>query len=188
MQWRWRSSRGALQDMSGSRMFNCMVLSVGNGGCEQSTEAFQKQIDTVRDPRIHAHIHTSSTHPTCTKGHQVVRCSVDAQARARQHLWRAGLRKRSRCVSHLLSDRDRGYSFGGMTLVSVFNLRTSTGSKLPVSIPLDRHRAIPQGIIYYINQLLHRVHRSHRDHHATIDHRSSAIVYRHSGAAASLRR
>ena len=139
MQWRWRSSRGALQDMSGSRMFNCMVLSVGNGGCEQSAEAFQKQIDTVRDPRIHAHIHTSSTHPppihtsTCTKGHQVVRCSVDAQARARQHLWRAGLRKRSRCVSHLLSDRDRGYSFGGMTLVSVFNLRTSTGSKLPVS-------------------------------------------------------
>ena len=133
MQWRWRSSRGALQDMSGSRIFNCMVLSVGNGGCEQSTEAFQKQIDTVRDPRIHAHIHTSSTHPTCTKGHQVVRCSVDAQARARQHLWRAGLRKRSRCVSHLLSDRDRGYSFGGMTLVSVFNLRTATGSTLPVS-------------------------------------------------------
>ena len=49
--------------MFGSRIWNCMVLSVGNGGCEQSAEAFQKQIDTVRDPRIHAHIHTSSTHP-----------------------------------------------------------------------------------------------------------------------------
>lgn len=89
-------------------------------------------------PCTHPHLIHTSPHPpihtsTCTKGHQVVRCSVDAQARARQHLWRAGLRKRSRCVSHLLSDRDRGYSFGGMTLVSVFNLRTSTGSKLPVS-------------------------------------------------------
>ena len=177
-----------MQDMSGSRMFNCMVLSVGNGGCEQSTEAFQKQIDTVRDPRIHAHIHTSSTHPTCTKGHQVVRCSVDAQARARQHLWRAGLRKRSRCVSHLLSDRDRGYSFGGMTLVSVFNLRTSTGSKLPVSTTRSSSCHPTGNHLLYQSVVASRIHRSHRDHHATIDHRSSAIVYRHSGAAASLRR
>ena len=95
------------------------------------------EIHTSMHTSTPPHIHTSPHPPihtsTCTKGHPLVRCSVDAQALARQHLWRAGLRKRSRCVSHLLSGRDRGYSLGGMTLVSVFNLRTATGSTLPVS-------------------------------------------------------
>ena len=57
MQWRGRSSRGALEDMFGSRIWNCLLLSVGNGGCRQDAATFQQQIDNVRIVQNYLELH-----------------------------------------------------------------------------------------------------------------------------------
>ena len=60
MQWRGRSSRGALEDMFGSRIWNCLLLSVGNGGCRQDAATFQQQIDNVRIVQIYLELHRTT--------------------------------------------------------------------------------------------------------------------------------